>query len=128
MRTTGLPDPEPWAEMHEPVERLGTGLRALYDYFRRNERLLTNVLKDELSPAAPSPAPDPFREYMGRVHEVLTEPFPPASRARSIVTLALDFWVWRSLVRGQGRSVEEASELLLELATGDARTKQRGGA
>ena len=45
------PDPEPWAEIDDPVERLATGLDELYRYYAADERMLTSVTRDaELDP------------------------------------------------------------------------------
>ena len=45
-----LPDPGPWQEIADPERRLRIALGKLYAYFRRRERLWTNILRDQEMP------------------------------------------------------------------------------
>ena len=40
------PDPHDWLAIQDPHERLRHGLVAAYRYYRRNERMMANVLRD----------------------------------------------------------------------------------
>ena len=51
MRTTGLPDPDIWRSLDDPYQRLHTALTAMYRYWRANQRLIANILRD--SPVMP---------------------------------------------------------------------------
>ena len=115
MKTTGLPDPDEWRAIADPVERLRLGLSQMYDYYARNERLMTNILRDALADPALTET-DAFRDYWGRVNQALAEPWPEGSSGPTVVGLALDFWTWRSLVRGQGKTAEEAVALFVDMA------------
>src|SRR3954452_12985814 len=41
-----LPDPGPWREIRDPGERLRRGLEELYEYYERNEPMLSNITRD----------------------------------------------------------------------------------
>src|SRR6185295_18882191 len=41
-----LPDAEPWRALKTPAERLGVGLRAIYDWFERNGDVIGSALRD----------------------------------------------------------------------------------
>jgi AcrR family transcriptional regulator len=119
-----LPDPELWAQIVDPEERLRVALAELYAYFRRRERILANVLRDAEGEA----------EANANVREVLK---PMAARWESMrevlyvgwevpdgasekllgatIGVALDFQTWRTMVRGQGLSDEEAIEVMARM-------------
>src|SRR6266540_4088917 len=40
------PDPSSWVPIRDPIARLRHGLAELYAYYRRNERLMANILRD----------------------------------------------------------------------------------
>ena len=40
------PDPTPWAEIRDPAERLRAALGELYPWYRRSERMISNILRD----------------------------------------------------------------------------------
>lgn len=96
-----LPDAEPWRKIEDPRERLGAGLRAIYDWYVRNADLTACVLRDgehhaltremnELRTGAP------MRAY----HEVLGAELN--ARQRALLGLALSFFTWRTLTRESG--------------------------
>ena len=115
--TVPLPDPSPWRSIADPAERLAAALRELYAYYARLEPLLENVQRD----AAVMPLVaemDGYRvRYLEEVRAVLLAGRPGRGRARTrrAIGHALEFGTWRSLVRGQGCSGDEAVELMLTL-------------
>src|SRR3712207_8948885 len=50
MSDNPLPAPEPWQKIPDPERRLREALGELYSYFRRRERLWTNILRDQEMP------------------------------------------------------------------------------
>jgi AcrR family transcriptional regulator len=127
MRTTGLPDPEPWQSIADPLARLRTGLAEMYTYYRRNEQLIANIVRDMAVMPALVEGSAAYVRHIGRIHEVLLEPFS-AQLSQSgaldqssgrlpqvVVGLALDFGAWRALTRNQGLSDDDAVELMTRL-------------
>src|SRR6187551_3948685 len=41
-----LPEPDAWRTIEDPVERLRTGLMDVYRFYRRGERMMTNIHRD----------------------------------------------------------------------------------
>jgi len=96
-----LPDAEPWRAIADPGERLGVGLRAIYDRFERNADLTACVLRDaehhplvrEISALRYGPSLATYREVLG---EKLN------AKQRAMLGLALSFFTWRTLTRDGG--------------------------
>jgi len=117
-----LPDPRPWEEISDPEKRPRTALGELYGYFRRREGLLANIQRDQDLPHRRD-HPDvrqimrPIVEHWERMHKVLAEGWETREgRAPSLVIgavgVALDFQSWRTMVRKQGMTDEQAVELM----------------
>ena len=117
-----LPDPGPWEEIADPERRLRTALGELYGYFRRREGLLTNIQRDQDFPQR-GDHPDvrkimrPIVEHWASMHRVLAEGWEAREgQAPSLVFgaigVALDFQSWRTMVRKQGMTDEQAVELM----------------
>jgi AcrR family transcriptional regulator len=117
-----LPDPGPWEEIADPERRLRTALGELYGYFRRREGLLTNIQRDQDFPQRKD-HPDvrkimqPIVEHWASMHRVLAEGWEAREgQAPSLVFgaigVALDFQSWRTMVRKQGMTDEQAVELM----------------
>ncbi len=99
-----VPDPAPWREIAEPLERLETGLTALYDYFGRTGDLWAAVLRD-------AEVHEPTRRALqkrdgpwGKIRDVLIQGFRLRGNQRKVVETAVghavDFRTWRSLADG----------------------------
>jgi len=93
------PNPEAWAALADPAERLRTGLADIYRYYRDGEQMLTNIYRDKASlPAANRNGLD---ERDRHFVDLLAEPFAvtPARRRllRALIGHAVSFWTWRSL-------------------------------
>src|SRR5215216_64607 len=117
-----LPDPGPWKEIADPERRLRTALGELYAYFRRREGLWANIQRDQAMPHR-GDHPDvrqimrPIVEHWGRMHRVLADGWEAQEdQAPSLVFgaigVALDFQSWRTMVRKQGMTDEQAVELM----------------
>jgi AcrR family transcriptional regulator len=112
------PDPEPWLRIADPLDRLRTGLREVYEYYRENERLLANISRDiQVMPALMQGAESWIR-HMGRIHEALSSGWRLRGRRRDLVMAAVghatDFGAWQSLER-QGLDEDGAAEAMVTM-------------
>ena len=95
------PDAAPWRSIADRGERLRTGLRAIYDWYERNESLTACVLRDaehhaltrEISELRVGPAKAAHHEVLGAKLN---------ARQRALLSLALSFFTWRTLARESG--------------------------
>ena len=121
-----LPDPGPWQEIADPEGRMRVGLAELYDYFRRRERLWTNILRDQEMPLtnddpeareADAEIMEPIYLHWERMQEILAAGWGSSDESSrlllSAIGLALDFQTWRAMARTQGLSDEQAIELMV---------------
>ena len=96
-----LPDAAPWRSIEDPSERLRVGLRAVYDWYKRNADLAGCVLRDaehhaptrEISELRLGPPMAAYGEVLGA--ELNAE-------QRALLRLALSFFTWRTLARESG--------------------------
>jgi AcrR family transcriptional regulator len=117
-----LPDPGQWEMISDPERRLRVALTELYDYFRRRERLWTNILRDLEMPYIKD-NPDvhevmkPIFTHWERMKETLAVGWEladgPPQPLLGTIGLALDFQTWRTMVRKQGLTDEQALELMV---------------
>ena len=130
------PDPAPAFGVEDPGERLQVVLRELYRWYRRTERMSTNVRRDrELMPALDSLMADTTDAQTAKLAEALAAGFAGAGRrrrpVRAAVALSLDFWTWRRLAR-EGLSDESAARLMADAvrtaAAGPSGPTRRGRA
>ena len=120
-----LPDPDPWAQIVDPEERLRVALAELYAYFRRRERIMANVLRDAEGEAEVNTAVrevlKPMAARWERMREVLCVGWevPDGASEKKLlgatIGVALDFQTWRTMVREQGLSEEEAIEVMARM-------------
>ena len=119
-----LPDPGPWEEICDPEERLRVALAELYAYFRRREGLWTNIQRDqELPHRRDNPnvreIMKPIFGHWERMKEALCAGWEtsggPKQELVGAIGLALDFQTWRTMVRKQGMSDEQAVELMTRM-------------
>jgi AcrR family transcriptional regulator len=121
-----LPDPRPWQEIADPERRMRVALGDLYAYFRRRERLWTNILRDQEMPytnddpeahEADAEIMEPIFLHWERMKETLAAGWGSSDESHGLVLsaigLALDFQTWRAMVRTQGLSDEQAIELMV---------------
>lgn len=108
------PDPNAWLAITEPAERLRTGLAAAYSYFRENEAMLANVLRD----AEIMPVGGGFLRLRAAMTEALAKGWDQVEqypRLRAVIGLAVSFQTWRTLVRDHGLQDPEAVALMTEM-------------
>ena len=110
------PDLEAWAAIGDPDARLLTALGEVYAFYRRNERMLANLYRDESTMPLVAERFTAFAGYLAAARDVLVRGRPERGRARRRVMAAvghgLAFATWRSLVREQGLDDAEAAELV----------------
>jgi AcrR family transcriptional regulator len=115
------PNPELWAPIVDPEERLRAALAELYAYFRRRERILANVLRDAEGEAEVNAnvreVLKPVAAHWERMREVLRTGWEVPDEASekvlgATIGVALNFQTWRTMVREQRLSDEEAIEVM----------------
>ena len=113
------PDPEAWAAIADPAERLARALPELYAFFARNEQMLANLFRDEQLVEAVSESFAAFRGYLDACRDVLLQRRGlrghARTRVRAALGLAVSFHTWRSLTAGQGLDDEAAAALMQRL-------------
>jgi AcrR family transcriptional regulator len=118
MAADPLPDPTAWLTIDPPEQRLRTALRELYAYYRRNEVLTANLVRDfEASPELRRFA-EPMRTTMRAMRDALVAAWGRSGRRVVLLAAlehALDFRAWHSLVQSQKLSDEEAVDLMSAL-------------
>jgi len=115
-----LPDLAEWAAVADPDERLRLALGQLYSWFDRGEYMLEKTTRDApVVPAMQAPIAAAARWSEAAVDTLMAgrrERGEARRRARAALGHAVAFPTWRSLVREQGLSQEEAIELMTSLA------------
>jgi len=110
------PDLGAWATIEDPDERLERGLEELYGFYRRTERMIANMLRDEETNENVRRHFGAFRGYMDAARDVLMkgrrERGQTRVRVRAAIGHALAFETWRSLVREQGLGNAQAAKLM----------------
>jgi AcrR family transcriptional regulator len=122
-----MPDPERWRAIEDPEERLRTGLREVFAYHRRTERMLSRTLPDLPRLPVMQEVIAPRRAQWMRARDVLAGPWGETGSARELVTGAIGhaiaFPTWQSLVRQQGLDDAQAVAMMVIwvrcLASGD---------
>lgn len=123
-----LPDPDAWAKLADPADRLRAGLADLYRYYRQGAAMFTRTYRDKA--AWPESLQRAVEGIDRHYRDVLLEPFAGTCtraqrrRLRAVLGHAVSFWTWRSLCLDHGLSDREAvnamATLALATATGPA--------
>jgi AcrR family transcriptional regulator len=113
------PDPDAWAQITDPAERLRAGLADLYRYYRQGAAMLTQTYRDKA--ALPESLQRAVEGIDRHYRDVLLEPLTSSCtrarrrRLRALVGHAVSFWTWRSLCLEHGLSDREAVEAMATL-------------
>jgi AcrR family transcriptional regulator len=114
-----LPDLARWAAIDDPAARLRTALQELYAHYRRTERMMDNILRDEEIVPIVKQMFSGFRDYIDAAHATLMAGRRARGRARqrlhAAVGHALAFSTWRSLTREQHLDNAQAADLMQRL-------------
>ena len=111
------------AAIDDPDERLRTALRELYAFYRRTERMMDNLHRDEPLMPIVKQRFGGFRDYLAAGRDVLMKG-RRGKATRAAIGHALAFPTWRSLVREQGLGDAQAVELMCGLV---ARAAEHSG-
>jgi AcrR family transcriptional regulator len=111
------PDPGSWSQIADPLERLRLALGEVYAFHRRTEPMISNVVRDAQVHPLTREMAEPYIQHWERMRYVLATGWGVGDEHLVLLlgTLghALDFQTWRSLVRQQGLSDEQAVEVLV---------------
>jgi len=95
------PDAEPWRKIEDRQERLRVGLRAIYDWYKRNAEFAACVLRDaEYHALTKEMIVLRFGPHITAYHQVLGAKMN--TKQRAVLRLAVSFFTWRTLVRESG--------------------------
>jgi AcrR family transcriptional regulator len=108
-----MPDPEPWRTIGDPEKRLRHGLGELYDYYERNEPMLSNVMRDmALDPVTAEIVQMRHGPPLAAIRTVLANG-RRSKRALAMLDVALSFSTWRTMTVESGISRKEAVETMV---------------
>lgn len=115
-----LPDIAAWAGIEDPELRLRTALTELYSWFARGEEMLEKTIRDAPLVPAMAATMEGTRAWSEAAAKTIVRGRPERGRRRARVEAAvghaITFPTWRSLVREQRLSQDEAVELMAGLA------------
>ncbi|HEV8468939.1 MAG TPA: helix-turn-helix domain-containing protein [Candidatus Limnocylindria bacterium] len=111
------PDLATWRGIADPAERCATALSAFYRHYAETESTTANILRDmTTSPEAQRRGPAALQAAIA--NDLLAAWRFTGARARiarAAIGHALSFYTWRSLVREQGLTNDEAVALMRRL-------------
>jgi AcrR family transcriptional regulator len=119
------PDPAGWAALPAPDERLRLALCELYAFYGRTDRMLDNLFRDETTVPVVRERFAAFHAYLEGARGVLMAGRrlrgQASRRTRAAVGHAVAFATWKSLVRTQGLTEDDAVALMCALVREAAR-------
>jgi AcrR family transcriptional regulator len=108
-----------WRVIEDPDERLRVALAELYEYYRRTEGMLENLLRDEATVPSVKVHFSAFHAFLADAVAVLMHGRGlrggAAKRVRAAIGHALSFGTWQSLAREQGLDDRQAADLMCRL-------------
>jgi AcrR family transcriptional regulator len=116
MASNPPPEPGSWSQVADPQERLGLALGEVYAYHRSTESMMSNIMREAPVKPVLLEVAEPYLRHWERMRYVLATGWGVGDErlALLLATLghALYFQTWRSLVRQQGLSDEQAVEAM----------------
>jgi AcrR family transcriptional regulator len=114
-----FPDPERWASIADPDERLAFALRALYALYGKTEQMMENVLRDASAMPIVDEMLGGYRLFLEAARTTLLagrrDDRCEHREIAAAIGHALAFSTWRSLSREQGLSDRECAEMMRDL-------------
>src|SRR5262245_10805774 len=119
MAANPFPDINRWKAIGDSAGRLTGALSELYAYYRRTERMMSNVLRDEPTMPVVKRLLGGYRDYLSAARDALmigrSVRGPARRRVFAAIGHAVTFNTWRSLVREQGLTDGQAARLMCRL-------------
>jgi AcrR family transcriptional regulator len=113
------PEPASWTQVADPEERLRVALSEVYAYHRRTEPIFSNFFRDLPVKPILLEVGAPYLQLFERMRYVLATGWGVEDEHLALLLAALghalDFQIWRSLVRQQGLDDEQAVELMAKM-------------
>ncbi len=113
------PDPTPWLELADPDERLRATLSGFYDFYDETGETLAKLIRDAPRVPAIAVRMQGLSDMLDHLADLLLEgrKLRGARRKemRAAIGHALQLETWRSLVRDQGLSNDQAVALMAKL-------------
>jgi len=120
-----VPDMTAWQSIEDPDHRLRTALEEFYAYYRRTERMMDNLHRDELTVPLVAERFAGYHGYIAVVRDLMMRGRSLRGRrrdeARAAIGHALAYMTWRSLTREQELTDEQAVVLMCALVKGATR-------
>lgn len=117
-----LPDIDRWKAIADSRRRLISAVGELYTHYRRTERMMTHILRDEVTMPIVKRMLGGYRDYLSAARNTLMigRHVRKAARRQVLAAIghALSFSSWRSLVREQGLTDARAADLMCRLIAG----------
>ena len=114
------PEIEPWRSIADPRRRTRTALRALYDWYAANERMLDHITRDARAmPALRDLVERGAGAYTGEIRELLIDGWKVRGRRRERLAAQLDLVVhfegWQALNERAAGDSRRAADLAADL-------------
>ena len=112
-----FPDVGRWVAIDDPAVRLMAALGELYAHYRRTERMMSNILRDEATMPIVKRMLGGYRDYLTAARDVLMNGRRGRRPQRLLAAVghALTFGTWRSLAGEQQLTDSQAADLMSRL-------------
>ena len=114
-----------WQSIEDPSQRLRTALDELYAYYRRTERMMDNLHRDELTVPLVAERFAGYHGYIAATRDLMMRGRSVRGRRRDVARAAvghtLAYTTWRSLTREQGLADDNAVALMCAMVEGATR-------
>jgi AcrR family transcriptional regulator len=124
-----FPDINRWKAIDDSAVRLMSALRELYAHYRRTERMMGNILRDEATIPIVKRMLKGYRDYLSAARDALmigrAVRQPARQQVFAVIGHALTFGTWRSLAREQGLTDSQAAGLMSGLVAATSGTSAR---
>jgi len=124
-----FPDINRWKAIDNSAVRLMSALSDLYAHYRRTERMMSNILRDEAAMPIVKRMLGGYRDYLCAARDLLMigrgVREPARQQVFAAIGHALTFGTWRSLAREQGLTDSQAAALMCRLVSAALGTSGR---